>query len=68
MTYIIESLTKEFVTFKVIGNGEKGIRTFCNSNYDRNELLETIPISLYEKVMNTWGETATIADLPDPRK
>ena len=67
MKYTIETLDHTYVTIKVAVNGEKIMRTFCNSNYDRNELLNLIPTDLYNRILKVWGETATVADLPDPR-
>ena len=67
MKYTLENLSDKYVTIKVAVNGEKIMRTFCNSNYDRNELLNLIPENLYNRILQTWGETATVADLPDPR-
>lgn len=68
MKYTIVNLDNKYVTFKVAVNGEKIMRTYCNSHYDRNELLTKIPDDLYNRILTVWGETPTVEDLPDPNE
>lgn len=69
--YRIENLGETTVAIRIvtIENGKKikMRRSYCNSNYDRNELLNLLPIELYNQIIEVWGNEATVADLPDPR-
>ena len=65
----IKDLEKPIKLTVTIENGKKikMRRSYCNSNYDRNELLNLLPIELYNQIIEVWGNEATVADLPDPR-
>ena len=71
-TYKIENLTEHTVSIKVVivednGKKTKMRRSYCNSNYDRDELQGLLSAEAFQQIISVWGDTPTVEDLPDPR-
>lgn len=68
MNCSIECLNEKYVTLRVTVNGEKMLKTYCNSHYDRVELEEKYSHDVYATIIEIWGDTPTIPDLPNPNE
>ena len=70
-TYTIENLTNNTVGIKIIvednGKKKKYRRSYCNSQYDRDELQSILSEEQFSAIIDKWGAMAVIPDMEAPR-